>query len=168
MVKKVESKNNVAPVVSTPKAEPLPKFTYEKWTGGSIDVDGWWTPEQGVSVEGILVGYISKDRSPKLKSDQLCFELIADLPGCRDARDLDKEVTLKRGSVVAFANYKSLDGIFPAKLGYACMLTYTGDRPIAGQSPMKLFDVKTSTKPVRAIASPEPAGLGNDKVPFET
>lgn len=150
---------------ATPPAIPR-NFTMEKWSGGSINVDGWVTPEQGKMLKGILVGNIPQERSPKLKSDQLLFELIEAFE-CKSADDTDVTVTCKPGQVVGIAQYKSLEGLFPQMLGHVVYLTMTGERPIPGQSPMKLFDTQTSTKPVRAIAKPDMHANGAGPVPFE-
>lgn len=151
---------------AAPTAAPLPRnFTMEKWTGGSINVDGWWTPEQGKMLKAVLVGNIPQERSAKLKGDQLLFELIEPL-ACKSADD-KTDVTLGAGKVVGMALYKSLEDLYPHKLGHVVYLTLTGERPIPGQSPMKLFDTQTSTKPVRAIAQPDRQNGAGASVPFE-
>lgn len=147
------------------------QFTMEKFTGDSVDVDAWWTPEmKGGTLKGILVGFISKEKSGKLKSDMLVFELIDDLHKCKDANDLKKNITAKPGQHVATAYYTGLSGLYPQKLGHVCYLTQTGAKKIPGNSDMKVFDKQTSTAPVRAIAKPDPATLNGSRsaaVPYE-
>lgn len=148
-------------------------YTMEEFTGDSVEVHGWWTPEQGgATLKGILVGFISKDKSDKLKSDMLVFELVEDLPKCKDADDTSKIVTIKKGRNVATAYYTDLQGLYPQKLGHVCHIHQKGAKKIPGQSDMKLFSTQSSTKPVRNIA---PAAQANgaahgaeQPVPFET
>lgn len=144
-------------------------FVMEKFSGDSVDVHAWWTPEKGTTLKGILVGYIPEGKSEKLKSDMLVFELLEDLPKCKDADNTEKIITAKKGQSVAMAYYTNLGGLYPQKLGHVCYLTQTGEKKIPGQSPMKVFDKQTSTKAVRAIAKPETSANGAAQpVPFET
>ncbi len=144
-------------------------FEMEKFTGDSVEVHGWWTPEQkGATLKGILVGFISEEKSEKLKGDMLVFELVEDLPKCKDAEELTKIVTIKKGKNVATAYYQGLQGLYPAKLGHVCYIQQINAKKIPGQSDMKIFDKQTSTKAIRAIAKPETVnGAAAEPVPFE-
>jgi hypothetical protein len=146
-------------------------YTMEKFEGGSVEVHAWWTPEtKGATLKGVLIGFISQDKSDKLKSDMLVFELLEDLAKCKDAENTEKIITAKKGQNVAMSYYAGLQGLYPQKLGHVCHLQVVAEKKIPGQSPMKMFEKQTSTKPVRAIAKPESSANGassDGPVPFE-
>lgn len=152
----------------TTQNEPI---EYEQFTGAfGARVDGWWQPEKGSVVEGILIGFISQDRSEKLKSDNLVLELISDCKSCHDSK-ADKSVLLKKGQNVGVPVWKQLEGLYPDKLGHAVKITMTGTTKIAGRTDMKDFDTKTSTKPVCKMSAPSSANANgsrsNEPVPFD-
>ncbi|MHB2027545.1 MAG: hypothetical protein ACYCPT_01855 [Acidimicrobiales bacterium] len=150
---------------------------FEAWQGESGGtVDAWWTPEKGSTLQGIIVGYIPMTRSEKLKSDSVLIELLSPATHCTHSGS-DKiegkkgdEVEAPKGAVVGVPVWKQIEGLYPSKIGFAVKLTMLGETKIVGRSPMKNFQIQTSTRQIRAISAPAPTSskiADGEAVPFD-
>jgi len=114
------------------------------------NVDGWWSPPKDAvaSFRGVLVSYINKERSEKLQSNSLVFEVLEDtshvknggsdkMPGSKGDNKLHKA---PKGCTIAVPEWKQFIGAWPAKAGHEFAFTRQAQRDIG--KGRKMYDVK--------------------------
>lgn len=131
--------------------------------GGKLD--GWFSPAKEekaeVQIQGIIVDYISKDRSTKLQSDSVVLELTAPLK--KLAKHSGSSETLKGekgdmvdapvGTRIAVPMWKQLIGLYPEKCGHEVIVKRSAKaRPIGKGRSMYDVSTKVSTAKVRNIS----------------
>ncbi|HYX20448.1 MAG TPA: hypothetical protein VFA98_06340 [Thermoanaerobaculia bacterium] len=118
--------------------------------GGSVD--GWWAPEgeDDAVLKGILVNFIDKDRSDKLQSNSLVFELIEATEGCKNGGSTampgekgdDKLHKAPKGCMIGVPEWKQLEGLWPRKAGHVVYITRSGKaQSLSGGR--KMYPIKT-------------------------
>jgi hypothetical protein len=139
--------------------------------GGSVD--GWWAPppDATATITGILVNFVDKNRSEKLQSNSLVFEVTegadhvknggsSKVPGAKGDGKLHK---VGKGTNVAVPEWKLLIGLWPAKAGHKVTIT-RGPRRDIGKG-RKMYDMpippKVSKAPHRHIEISEVHGVGD-------
>ena len=127
------------------------------------NVDGWWSPPEGKRIDtlkGILVHFISKDRSEKLQSNSLVFELTEPCEHVKNggsekiggAKGDGKLYTAPVGALIGVPEWKQLEGMWPKKAGHKVQIARSGEKRNASKGrSMYPIDVKMSPKPVRYV-----------------
>jgi hypothetical protein len=149
-------------VKNAPAQAPAAEEGMSEWTGkfgGSVD--GWWSPpeEAGTYVmKGILVNFINKDRSDKLQSNSLVFELLED---CEFVKNGGSEklkgakgdiVKAPKGTTIGVPEWKQLEGMWPNKAGFKAYITHPGARrPIGKGRSMLELKIQMSNGAVRHV-----------------
>jgi hypothetical protein len=118
--------------------------------GGSVD--GWWAPPEDKethTLKGVLVNFISKDRSDKLQSNSLVFELIEECDGCKNGgsekmpgqKDDKKLHKAPVGCTIGVPEWKQLEGMWPGKAGHKVFITRSGEKRSIGKG-RSMYDIK--------------------------
>jgi len=128
--------------------------------GGSVD--GWWAPEgeDDAVLKGILVNFIDKDRSDKLQSNSLVFELVEATEGCKNGGSTampgekgdDKLHKAPKGCMIGVPEWKQLEGLWPRKAGHLVYITRSG-KPQSLSGGRKMYPIKSqvSDAPVKKV-----------------
>jgi hypothetical protein len=136
--------------------------------GGSVD--GWWAPEEGEEqvLKGILVNYIDKERSDKLQSNSLVFELLEATDGCKNGGSTsmpgekgdDKLHKATKGCQIGVPEWKQLEGLWPRKAGHQVFITRSGEaQKLSGGRKMYPIKVQVSDAAVKKVdVYEEPTG----------
>jgi hypothetical protein len=148
-----KSNENKAPTGTTGASAPVTGADddMQEWQGQfGGNVDGWWSPPKDVtaSFRGILVSFIDKNRSEKLQSNSLVFEVLETteyvknggsdkMPGSKGDNKLHKA---PKGCMVAVSEWKQFIGAWPAKAGHEFSFTRQPQRDIG--KGRKMYDVK--------------------------
>jgi hypothetical protein len=152
-------------------ATDIKNVKMSEWQGRfGGNVDGWWSPPEDDKehvLKGILVNFIDKDRSDKLQSNSLVFELIEAADNCKnggstnmpgDKGDMGKA---PKGCSIGVPEWKQLEGLWPRKAGHLVYITRSGTpRDIGKGRKMYPIKVTASDDPVKHVEvySDEPAG----------
>ena len=146
--------------------------------GGSVD--GWWAPPEDKEIhvlKGVLVNFISKDRSDKLQSNSLIFELAEDCEGVKNGgsekmpgqKADGKLYKAPKGCCIGVPEWKQLEGMWPAKAGHKVLITRSGEKRSIGKG-RSMYDIKTkmTEKPVKHIEVFAEPDIDVGDVPAET
>lgn len=136
--------------------------------GGSVD--GWWAPPEDKEthvLKGILVNFISKDRSDKLQSNSLVFELVEECAGVKNGgsekmpgqKGDNKLHKAPKGCTIGVPEWKQLEGMWPAKAGHKVFITRSGEKRSIGKG-RSMYDIKVqmsnnAVKHVEVYAEPD-------------
>lgn len=144
-------------------AAPAVEYTMQDWHGKfGGNVDGWWAPEgDGPHVlTGILTNFIDKNRSEKLQSNTLVFEVIKPADNVKNggsekvpgAKDDGKLHTAPAGCAIGVPEWKQLEGLWPNKAGFVIQITRSADKRSIGKG-RSMYDIKAqaSDKKVREV-----------------
>jgi hypothetical protein len=137
--------------------------------GGSVD--GWWAPEgEGEALlKGVLVNFIDKERSDKLQSNSLVFELIDSCEGCKNGGSTampgqkgdEKLHTAPKGCIIGVPEWKQLEGLWPRKAGHQVYITRSGKAmKLDGGRKMYPIKVQVSEEKVKSVDVYEEAPEG--------
>lgn len=146
--------------------------------GGSVD--GWWAPPEDKETHelyGILVNFIPKERSDKLQSNSLVFELTNDCAGVKNGgsekipgqKGDNKLHKAPKGCTIGVPEWKQLEGMWPGKAGHKVLITRSGEKRSIGKG-RSMYDIKvkmsgTPAKHVEVYADSE---IDVGEVPTET
>jgi hypothetical protein len=145
------------------------------------NVDGWWAPEEGKEavLEGYLINFIDKDRSDKLQSNSLVFELAEGCEGCKNGGSTampgekgdDKVHKAPAGCIIGVPEWKQIEGLWPRKAGFYAKITRSAHKmDVGGGHKMYTFKVQTSTKALRHVEiydEPMSTGGGAEQTQFK-